>query len=534
MKVAVYARYSSDQQRAASLPDQLRLCRAFAEQQGWTVAQEFTDAALSGSTLRRSGLQALLREAQQSRVDVVLAESLDRFSRDQEDIAWMAKRLKWAGVQFVTVSEGKIGPLHIGLKGTMNAIFLTDLAEKTSRGLRGRVEAGMSGGGLCYGYTVVEGTTGARLPAATEVAIVERVFRLYAAGMSPKAIAKQLNAEDVPGPSGGTWGPSTINGNVMRGTGLLNNELYVGHLIWNRLRYRKDPDTDKRVSRLNPSELWVRKEVPALRIIDEKLWQAVKQRQMTTRHAREEAGGRLGRANRPKYLFSGLTRCACCGSGYIMANRRRLACSGRLNRGICTNRLTIPREDVETRVLSALQERLLSAEAFDAYRRRLTDQLNQLRQEERAATAVDGQKLAKVDGQIAHLVQLLKEGLDSPAVRDELLALERQKASFANRPAALPRPTPPPLDMADRYRRTVMGLRDALSKEETLPQAADLLRGLVHEIRLTPTDNGSELAIAVNGNLTGVLAAAGFSPAASGDGCGGSQPALSQLWRPAA
>ena len=76
-------------------------------------------------------------------------------------------------------------------------------------------------------------------------------------------------------------------------------------------------------------------------------------------------------------------------------------------------------------------------------------------------------------------------------------------------------------DMADRYRRTVTGLRDALSKEETLPQAADLLRGLVHEIRLTPTEDGSELAIAVNGNLTGVLAAAGFSPAASGDGCGG-------------
>ena len=46
--------------------------------------------------------------------------------------------------------------LHVGLKGTMNALFLKDLAAKTHRGLRGRVEHGKSGGGLCYGYRVVK------------------------------------------------------------------------------------------------------------------------------------------------------------------------------------------------------------------------------------------------------------------------------------------------------------------------------------------------------------------------------------------
>ena len=38
----------------------------------------------------------------------------------------------------------------------MNALFLKDLAEKTHRGLRGRVESGKAGGGLCYGYRVVK------------------------------------------------------------------------------------------------------------------------------------------------------------------------------------------------------------------------------------------------------------------------------------------------------------------------------------------------------------------------------------------
>lgn len=37
----------------------------------------------------------------------------------------------------------------------MDALYLKDLADKTRRGLRGRIEDGKSGGGLCYGYDVV-------------------------------------------------------------------------------------------------------------------------------------------------------------------------------------------------------------------------------------------------------------------------------------------------------------------------------------------------------------------------------------------
>jgi hypothetical protein len=54
MKVAIYARYSSDNQRDASTTDQMRVCRAFAERQGWTIAQEYSDHAVSGAMLLRS------------------------------------------------------------------------------------------------------------------------------------------------------------------------------------------------------------------------------------------------------------------------------------------------------------------------------------------------------------------------------------------------------------------------------------------------------------------------------------------------
>ena len=75
------------------------------------------------------------------------------------------------------------------------------------------------------------------------------------------------------------WGPSTINGNRQRGTGILNNEMYIGRLVWNRLRYVKDPETGKRISRVNPDDKWIVQEVPELRIVERGLWVEVKARQ---------------------------------------------------------------------------------------------------------------------------------------------------------------------------------------------------------------------------------------------------------------
>src|SRR5262245_25707540 len=211
-----------------------------------------------------------MRDALNKRFDVVLAESLDRFSRDQEDTAGLFKRLTFAGVNIVTLAEGDITHLHIGFKGTMNALYLKDLAEKTHRGLRGRIEDGKSAGGLCFGYGVMKTSGGGSVPTgereieSTEAAIVERIFRDFVAGVSPKQIAKNLNREGIAGPFGGPWSPSTIYGNAKRGTGILNNDLYIGRLVWNRLRYVKNPDTGKRVSRLNPEGECIRKEVPQL------------------------------------------------------------------------------------------------------------------------------------------------------------------------------------------------------------------------------------------------------------------------------
>jgi site-specific DNA recombinase len=155
LRAVIYARYSSENQREASLEDQVRLCRERIAAEGWELVQVFQDRATSGASSLRAGYQALLAGARDGAFNVVVAEALDRLSRDQEDVAALFKRMRFAGIRIFTLSEGEVSELHVGLKGTMNALFLKDLAAKTRRGLRGRVEAGKSAGGNSYGYRVV-------------------------------------------------------------------------------------------------------------------------------------------------------------------------------------------------------------------------------------------------------------------------------------------------------------------------------------------------------------------------------------------
>src|SRR5262249_6304230 len=144
---------------------------------------------------------------------------------------------------------------------------------------QGRVLQGLSGGGLCYGYDLLPGETGVRRINEEEAAVVRTILRDYAAGLSPRAIARRLNEKDIPGPSGRPGRDTAIRGHFTRGTGILNNELYVGRLVWNRLTYLKDPTGGRRRSRLNPPDQWIIQDVPMLRIVDDALWEAVKARQ---------------------------------------------------------------------------------------------------------------------------------------------------------------------------------------------------------------------------------------------------------------
>jgi site-specific DNA recombinase len=516
---AIYARYSSDLQREASIEDQNRICRERAAREGWSVYKCYSDRGISGASLIRPGIQKLLQDAQAGRFAIVVTESLDRLSRDQEDIAHIFKRINFAGGRIVTVSEGEINELHIGLKGTMGALYLKDLADKTRRGLRGRVEAGKSGGGNSYGYDVVCGIgpdgqklTGERRINAQQAAVVRRIFEDYAAGVSPRAIAKSLNAEGVPGPSGRTWGPSTIHGNRQRGTGILNNELYIGRLVWNRLRYVKDPETGKRVSRLNPDSGWIVQDVAALRIIDQSLWERVKTRQGALEASRGSGAvpGYWDR-RRPRYLFTGLMRCAACGGGIVNFNKVYIGCANARNKGTCDNKATMRRDDLETAVLEGLQHRLMEPARTKIFCEEYARAMNRLHAEHNAHREADADALGRTERDLARLVQALLEGVPASAVREKIAELEARRDALRGRLAANEdtsiRLHP---NMASYYRAQIADLRTALTEAGRHMQAAEIVRKLVERIELSPVVRSGRktLSASLYGRLAGILAMA--------------------------
>lgn len=518
MKVAIYARYSSDNQRDASITDQLRICRVHAEKQDWQVVEEYTDHAISGASLLRPGVQALISDGLRGRFQIVLAEAMDRLSRDQEDIAGFFKRMAYGGVKIVTLSEGEVTHLHVGLKGTMNALFLKDLADKTRRGQRGRVELGKSGGGNAYGYDVVkkldgngEPVRGDRTVNEVQAEVVRRIFRDYIAGKSAKRIAVELNKDGISAPGGGDWGFSTINGNARRGNGILNNEMYIGKLIWNRQRFVKDPDTGKRQARPNPESEWITQEVPELRILDDDLWTAAKARQAAIKYTRSDDGeseNHFRERRRPKYLFSGLTKCACCGGGYSMISADLVGCSTARNKGTCDNRKNIRRDRLEARVLNALRHHLMDPALFKEFCDEFTREMNRLRMEGRASIDAADAELKRIERELEKIMDLyLKDAMPIDMVKERSAKLERRKKELetfladAEESPLLLHP-----NMATHYRVQIEELYEALQEDSEAKRmaAADIVRSLVKEIILTPEED--ELQIDVRGDLAGILA----------------------------
>jgi site-specific DNA recombinase len=214
-----------------------------------------------------------------------------------------------------------------------------------------------------------------------------------------------------------------------------------------------------------------------------------------------------GVAKRPQYLFSGLTKCGICGAGFIMSGKNRLGCFGARDQGRCDNHLTIRRDEVEARVLRALQDKLLRQDLFEEFCEEFTREMNRLRMEHRATLSAAEREIERIEVRRKKLVESIMDGVPASEVRDELTAnaakREELKATLAAADA------PPPLlhpEMAGLYRQKVTAFVQALEHPETRTEASEALRVLIDAIVLTPDQGG--LQIELKGNLAAMLSAA--------------------------
>ena len=509
-RVAIYARYSSELQSERSIDDQIAVCRDRVHSEGWSVTEIYTDYALSGATMNRPGLKALMDDARAGTIDVLVTEALDRLSRDQEDIAGIFKRLTAWQVAIVTLGEGTISELHVGLKGTMNALFLKDLAAKSLRGQIGKAREGKAAGGIPFGYEVVreigpdgELIRGNRRIVPEKAEVIRRIYREFAAGRSTVAIAKGLNADCIPAPRGGLWNPSTIQGHRKRGVGLLTNPLYIGRQVFNRHAFVRDPDSGSRRARPKDKKDWIETDVPDLAIVDKALWQAVQERIAAT-PVRE----RPETHRRPKRLFSGLIECGICGGNITIAWKDRYGCPNARQKGNCHNNRTMPAPAIERLVLDGLRDKLLDGDLIQTFVTEFHAELQRHQKDRKRQQRASIKERTSLERKIERLVDAIADGTagEIPSITNKLRELEARVRQLPPEAETMDMPVEWHPSAAGLYRQKVANLQESLNADDlTRDEATAVLRGLIEKIVVYPAEKRGLFDLELHGHLAAIL-----------------------------
>jgi site-specific DNA recombinase len=527
---ALYARFSSDLQNDRSIDDQLAICRQYAAREGFKITREFSDRAKTSATLfDRDGFLELMHEAKARKFDVVIVESLDRVSRDPEDLAGIFKRLKFAQVDRHTLNEGIADDMKVGFRGMMGAAFLKDLAAKVRRHHVGRVREGHVMGTVSYGYRSVRGKPGEREINPEEADIVRRIFREYADCVSPAGIALALTHEKIPAPNGGeTWSHQTFLGGGGK-AGMLGNRLYIGELVYNQRHTVRNPDSGAVVTRANPERDHVRKDVPHMRIIDQKLWdaaQAIRSGRAFKRFGTTGLKIRSATARRGDHLLSGLLRCGQCHGHMIFTSTSRgrqfVACAAARNKSACSHRKSYDVDLLKQLVVTNFRENLIDPEAHAKAMKAAHAEYAALAKKNSGEKIAAEKQITRLSVQITRLVDAI-ENSDKP-IKELVASIEAKEAErvgLIERVRLLGASNVVTLHphVLDAYRENIEKLHTALtgSADVVDPEIIAAFRNVMDSIVVVPTAYREPYMVDAYGRLSAIMGTDLFPTRRSGE-----------------
>jgi site-specific DNA recombinase len=440
MKAALYARFSTEKQRDASIDDQFRECERVAKSAGLEVVARFEDRGISGGTHTRPGYQALLSAARAHTFEVMIVEDISRLWRNRAEFGPRSAELEDLGVHCLTCvgddTRRDGWGLVIQIKQAVAEHARREASYRTRRGLEGRALAGKSTGGRAYGFIPARDSASKDIEInPVEAPLVRRIFELYASGASARTIAETFNAAGIPSPGAGwkrkerrqdgKWLASAIHGDINRGTGILNNRRYIGITLWGRSEWKRSAaDSKKRRHRMLDAGTAHESVNERLRIVSQELWNRVKARQ--THQSRElgsKVKGALRQRARPtKYLLSGLLRCQECESSFALANATRYQCSSHHEGGehACAVSLSVPRDRVERVLLDCAHTELLDPAKLEEVEARYLAS--------RPATVDYRPRIAELEARVANFVKAIGGGADG--MGDIVVALKAARGEL--------------------------------------------------------------------------------------------------------
>jgi site-specific DNA recombinase len=411
LRGAIYARYSSDVQNDRSIERQNADLEKAAPRLNIGLNKQlyFEDRGQSATTLfDRPGLtRGLLGAVERGLVDVVLVEHTDRLARKGADSYWLFEQFKFYNVKVYTL-KGEVTDIQLAFESYQNQAD----SEKTSFRVRsGHNDAAREGhitGPCAYGYVDVIGKPGEKNKNPSEGIVINRIVLEFAAGKPPRQIASGLTRDGIPAPKGGAWSFQTI-------VKILQNELYVGVYVRNKVRKIRNPNTGNRVPRASSPDDILRVEMPHMRIVDQEIWDAaqkVRQERSHVYHGRR--GTERGTTARRLHPFAGLFRCAECGGKMIISGSRRngdrtIACSAAWWSKSCSHSKSYGLARLTKHATEKMHAHLTDPDFVKERAKEREKELTRLDREVNGERAAAQRELDRVDLRIKKIVRLIED-----------------------------------------------------------------------------------------------------------------------------
>ncbi|MCM3665553.1 recombinase family protein [Mesobacillus subterraneus] len=290
MKAALYIRVSTEEQakEGYSISAQKQKLKAYCIAQDWEVAGVYVDEGLSAKDMNRPQLELMMKDIQNGKVDCVLVYRLDRLTRSVLDLYKLLETFEKYDCKFKSATEvfettTALGRMFITIVAAMAQWERENLAERIRFGLTEKARQGKWAVNLApFGYDI-EGDY--LVINKEEARTVQYIYDEYLSGKGMNTISIDLNKKGISTKTDSTWHATKLQY-------ILKNPAYIGTMRWN---YRVNKENYFEVENAIPP------------IISKDQFEQV-QKVMEARSVSHP------RAATSEFIFSGVVKCARCGS----------------------------------------------------------------------------------------------------------------------------------------------------------------------------------------------------------------------------
>lgn len=314
LRVAAYCRVSTDKddQTNSLISQRSYFADYINRHEDWVLNDVYYDEGISGTqTKKRAGFNAMIEEAMQGGIDLILTKEVCRFARNTVDTLSYTRKLKDKGIGVVfTIDNIDTRDADGELRLTIMASIAQEESRKTSErvkwGQKRCMEKGVVFGRDMLGYTVKNGVLTVN---EEEAPIVRAIFHKFTnEGKGTHVIARELLEEGMRPMRVKMWS-NTI---ILR---VLRNEKYVGDLCQKKTYTPNYLTHAKKYNRGKEEMVYLKDHHEP--IIDRELWNRT-QAELLRRSPSEDAKSK--HSNR--YWCSGKLYCGLCGNRYVSRTKK--------------------------------------------------------------------------------------------------------------------------------------------------------------------------------------------------------------------